>query len=265
MPYLKSAADIAELKNFFTQPRFCSQTLAIEFMTTPEFVREALPPCFDPIKKPLGYVSIAQYQSKGMGDFPCGWIHLACSYKGTAGIFPIASYFSNATNITWIREVWGEAGKDSKTVLFEDGSHYFGYCQRHGSRIIEVEADVGPEQVKGQALDMPSKYFELKLILSAKDGNLECDPAVNIMHVHESATSYKTGKGHFNLRNSPFDPLGEIPVVSTGEASWKVSTSRYEITNYETFPERDAYLPWAYTDRYWDDPRKMAIPKRFRA
>lgn len=264
MAFMKSSEDIAELKDFFSEPRFTSQTLTFEFTTTSEFVREALPPCFKPVDDPIGYVSIAQFQSKGMGDFPCGWVHLAASYKGIVGIFPIASYFGSASDIVWIREVWGEAGKDSKTVLYQDGDRFHGYSQRHGVRIIEAEADMGAEQVTGAALDMPSKYFELKLILSAKDGGLECDPTVNVMHVHEEATSYRTGAGHFDLRNSPFDPLGEIPVVSIGEACWKVSSSRYEITDYDSLSDRDTYLPWAYADRYWDDPRKLPIPKRYR-
>jgi acetoacetate decarboxylase len=102
------------------------------------------------------------------------------------------------------------------------------------------------------------------MLLSSRDGGLEFDPVVVQMDVHEHASSYRTGKGSFQLRSSRFDPLGEIPVVSFGEASWKVSASRYEITKYDAQPDRDAYLPWAYADRYWDDPRKLTIPNRFR-
>ena len=264
MGYLKSTEDIAELKEFFARPEFVSETLTVEFTTTPEFVREVLPPCFDPVDEPIGYVSIARYQSSGMGDFPCGWVFLAMSYQGTEGIFPIASYFADAADITWIREVWGEPGKAAKTNLFGDGERRYGYTFRHGARIIEAEADLGPEQVLGEPMDLPSHYFELKLILSSRDGGLECDPTVVQMDVHEQATSYRVGKGTFDLRSSPFDPLGEVPIVSVGEASWKVSSSRYEITKYDAQANRDAYLPWAYADRYWDDPRRLPIPSRFR-
>lgn len=264
MAYVKSAGDIAELKEYFARPGFVSETLTVEFTTTPEFVREALPPCFDPVAEPIGYVSIASYQSSGMGDFPCGWVFLAMSYQGTEGIFPIASFFGDAADITWIREVWGEPGKAAKTNLFSDGDRRYGYCFRHGARIIEAEAELGPEQVTDTELDMPSHYFELKMLLSSRDGSLEFDPVVVQMDVQEQASSYRVGAGTFALRSSPFDPLGEIPVVQVGEASWKVSSSRYEITKYDGQSDRDAYLPWAYADRYWDDPRKLPVPKRFR-
>lgn len=263
MAYIKTKQDVAELKEFFARPGFVSETLTVEFTTTPEFVREALPPCFEPADAPIGYVSIAQYQSSGMGDFPCGWVFLAMSYQGTEGIFPIASYFADATDITWIREVWGEPGKAAKTNLYSDGDRRYGYTYRHGSRIIEAHAEVGDEQVTGGSMDMPSHYFEVKMVLSSRDGGLEFDPTVVQMNVHEAATSYRVGTGSFELRNSPFDPLGEIPIVSVGEASWKVSSSRYEITRYDAQSDRDTYLPWAYADRYWDDPRKLPIPARF--
>lgn len=265
MPYLKSAQDIQELQESFARPRFISQSLSVEFTTTAEFVRQVLPPCFEPVDEPLGYVSIAQYQSSGMGDFPCGWVHLAASYNGTEGIFPIASYFGNATDITWIREVWGEPGKAAKTVMFEDGDHRFAYTARKGERIIEISADLGPETVSDDPLDMPSTYFEVKLILSSRDGRLEFDPVLVQMAVNEQASSLRTGKGSFDLRSTPFDPLGEIPVMAVGEAAWKVSTASYLITAYDTQPDADDYLPWAYADRYWDDPRKLPVPDRFRA
>jgi acetoacetate decarboxylase len=264
MAYLKSAQDIAELKEFFARPAFVSESLTVEFTTTPEFIREALPPCFEPAADPVGYVSIAQYQSMGIGDFPCGWIFLAMSYQGTEGIFPIASYFADATDITWIREVWGEPGKAAKTNIYSDGDHRYGYTFRHGIRIIEAEADLGAEQVTGEPMDLPSNYFEVKLMLSSRDGGLEFDPVVVQMDVIEQASSYRIGSGSIALRSSPFDPLGEIPVVDVGEASWKVSNSRYDITKYDAQSDRDAYLPWAYADRYWDDPRKLPIPSRFR-
>ncbi|MBS1843217.1 MAG: acetoacetate decarboxylase family protein [Actinobacteria bacterium] len=265
MAYLKEPQDIERLRECFARPRFVSQTLSIEFTTTREFAREVLPPCFDLAAEPLGYVSIAQYQSTGMGDFPCGWVHLMAKYGETEGIFPIASYFGDTTDTTWIREVWGEPGKAAKTAMFEDGDRRFAYSERKGVRIIEMEAELGAEQITAGPLEMPSNYFEVKLVLSARDGGLEFDPAVVVMDVEEEATSYRTGAGGFDLRGTPFDPLDEIPVVTVGEASWKVSSSRYEITAYDSLEDRDAYLPWAYADRYWDDPRLLTVPRRFAA
>lgn len=264
MPYLKSVDDVAALKEFFARPRFLSETLTVEFTTTPEFVREVLPPCFEPSSEPIGYVSIAQYQSSGMGDFPCGWVFLAMSYKGTEGIFPIASYFGDAVDITWIREVWGEPGKAAKTRLFAHGDTRYGYTSRHGQQIIEVEAELGDEQVGSEPLVLPSHYFELKMLLSSKHGGLEFDPIVVQMDVDEKASSYRAGTGSFALRSTDFDPLGEIPVVGVGEATFKVSESCYTITKYEPQPDRDAYLPWAYADRYWDDPRRLPMPSQLR-
>jgi len=198
------------------------------------------------------------------GDFPCGWVFLDMSYKGTEGIFPIASYFGEAADITWIREVWGEPGKAARTGLFEDGDHRYGYTDRRGERIIKVEADLGAEQITGEPLELPSHYFEVKMLLSARDGGLEFDPVVVQMNVHEHATSYREGSGSVQLRSTPYDPLGEIPIVATGDASLKVSSSQYEITAYDPQSNREDYLPWAYADRYWDDPRKLPTPRRFR-
>jgi acetoacetate decarboxylase len=66
------------------------------------------------------------------------------------------------------------------------------------------------------------------------------------------------------LRSGKFDPLGDIPIVSVGSATWTESSTDYRIAKFDPQPNRDDYLPLAYGSRYWDDPRLLPAPRQFR-
>ena len=53
-------------------------------------------------------------------------------------------------------------------------------------------------------------------------------------------------------------------MLSQGDATWSESFTDYTLAVVKSFPNRDDYLPYAYGSRYWDDPRVLAAPSRFR-
>ena len=261
MGFVPTAEDVRELREYFSRPRFIAESLSVRFRTDERFVRETLPPCLDPAGEPVGFVVLSRWQTRGIGDFAATEIYLMASMDGVEGIFPIASFYGDGNNTCWNREVWGEGGKVADTRLFADGDRRWAYTERAGTRIVEIEGELGPDH---GAKDEQGHYFEVKMLLSAHGGGLEFDPVLIQLDETDHFSSFQQGLGRISLCSSKFDPLGEIPVLDVGEATFGVSTTTYRISRYEPQPNRDAYLPWAYGPRYWDDPRLLPLAPRFR-
>ncbi len=69
MGFVKTAAEVAEIQQYFQHPRWMVTRTQVEFETSHEFVRTVLPPCLDPPESPTGVVSIGRWQSHCCGEF----------------------------------------------------------------------------------------------------------------------------------------------------------------------------------------------------
>lgn len=259
--FVRSQEEIAAFRPYFCEPRFVSEALTVEFNTDREFVAQVLPPCLKAASEPIAYVQLSRWQTRGVGDFNAGLVYVLASRDGLEGVFPIASFFDEDNNTSWNREVWGEPGKIAKTRVFADGDTRWGYCERHGVRLIEITAELGGEEGPREE---DSQYFELKMILSGYGGGLEYDPLLWRLDETDSYSSYRVGTASIDLRSGLFDPLGEVPIESIGEATWTEGSVQYSIAESIPQSNREDFLPWAYGSRYWDDPRLLSAPPRYR-
>lgn len=261
MSYMPTDQDVLELKEYMVKPKFLTEALNIGFTTEEAFVREVLPPCLEPTAEPSGTVEVSRWQTRGIGTFTAALVYVNATYEGVDGVFPIASYFGNQNNTSWNREVWGEGGKTADSSLHADGNRRWGYGSRHGVTFLEIEAEVGEDLGATQST---GRYYEVKAFISNEDGGLQYDPILYGLDETDSVTTHREGTGSFVLRSTPFDPLGEIPILSQGEVSYSESYTDYTLAKVVSFPDRDNYLRYAYGTRYWDDPRLLAAPPRFK-
>lgn len=260
MPFLPTDADVEELKGYFARPQFLTEALNVPFTTEEAFVREALPPCLEPTSEPSGAVEVSRWQTRGIGTFTAALVYVNASYEGVDGVFPIASFFGDQNNASWNREVWGEGGKTADSSLHADGNVRWGYGMRHGVAFLEIEAEMGEDL---GAAEETGRYYEVKAFISNEHGGLQYDPVLYGLDETDKVTTHREGTGSFELRSTPFDPLGDIPILSQGTPTWSESYTDYTLTVVESFPNRDDYLRYAYGTRYWDDPRMLPAPSRF--
>lgn len=260
MSFIRTAQEIAEIEELFAKGLFTVEGLSIEFTTTREFMRKVLPPCFELADEPLAYANVSRWQSALCGEFDCGVIFLTCRYKEHVGTTMLALYVSGDMPVTIGREMWGEGKKTGTAQLYVDGHQAYGYTERNGVRLIEIEADLGPDlgPLKRQSLD-----FELKAQPHTTGRGFQNDVVLTCIQVDETLRRTREGTGTLKLSGTPFDPLDTIPVVSVGKAYYVEGASCSTVPWFHEFADRDVYKPYIYGQKY-DDFRLFAQAKRFR-
>lgn len=259
MGFVKTPEEVKEIQALLSKGRFTVESVSIEFETTFEFLRKVLPPCFELPEKPTAIANVSRWQSALCGEFDCGVIYLNCRYKEFSGTTMLTLFVSGDMPVTIGREMWGEGKKLASSQLYFDGKDAYGYTERNGVRLIEIDAEFGPDL---GPLETSNYDFEIKAQPHVTGIGLQNDVVLNCMKTEESYRVTRVGKGTLKLTGTPMDPLETIPVVSVGEAFYAEGASSWTVPWFDELPDRDAYVPYIYGQKY-DDFRFFAKPKRF--
>ena len=259
MSFVKTKEELQEIQRILSEGRCTIEAVSIEFETTFEFLRSVLPPCFDLPETPTAIASISRWQSELCGEFDCGIISLKCRYKELEGTTMLVLIVSGDMPVTIGREMWGEAKKTGIAQVYMDGHEAYGFCERNGVRLIEIEArfgdDLGPSSSE-------SYDFEIKAVPHSTGFGLQHDPILNCMKNQENLRVKREGKGTLKLNGTALDPLHTIPVMSVGTAYYTEGESSWTVPRLDVLPDRDAYLPFVYGQKF-DDFRLFRKPARF--
>ena len=248
------------MRELLTPAYFTIEGMSIEFETTPEFVRSVLPPCFEPADQSTGLATTSRWQAGVCGEFESTAVMINALNEGVLGTYFLTLIVSGDMPVTIGREFWGEPKKLGDTHFFRDGDTIYAYGERNGTRIVEIEAtfgpDLGPREMTGNALELAGAFTH--------DARLAHDPVALTYEVGRSFTSVREGSGTLTLTGTAFDPLDEIPLVSTGKALHYTGEASYkEISRRELVGEADTYLPYIL-GRSFDDLTEFPRPLRHR-
>ena len=161
MSFVKTKEELQEIQRILSEGRCTIEAVSIEFETTFEFLRSVLPPCFDLPETPTAIASISRWQSELCGEFDCGIISLKCRYKELEGTTMLVLIVSGDMPVTIGREMWGEAKKTGIAQVYMDGHEAYGFCERNGARLIEIEAEFGDDLGPSSS---ESYDFEIKAV-----------------------------------------------------------------------------------------------------
>ncbi|NWE13652.1 acetoacetate decarboxylase family protein [Pseudomonas yamanorum] len=259
MSFVKTKEELQEIQRILSEGRCTIEALSIEFETTFEFLRAVLPPCFDLPETPTAIASVSRWQSELCGEFDCGIISLKCRYKELEGTTMLVLIVSGDMPVTIGREMWGEAKKTGIAQVYLDGHEAYGFCERNGARLIEIEAEFGENlgPSSSEAYD-----FEIKAVPHSSGYGLQHEPILNCMKNQENLRVKRVGAGTLTLSGTALDPLHTIPVVSVGTAYYTEGESSWTVPRLEVLPDGEAYLPFIYGQKF-DDFRLFRKPARF--
>ena len=261
MGFVKTAAEVAEIEELLSKGQFTTESLTIEFRTSQEFVRSVLAPCFEPADEPIAYANVSHWQSALCGEFDCGIVYLKCRYKKFEGTTMLTLFVSGDTPVTIGREMWGEGKKTGTAQLFFDGHEAYGYAERNGVRLIEINAELGPDLGPSRAENLD---FELKAQPHTTGRGFQNDVVLSCLKTDESYRVNREGTGKLKFAGTKFDPLDTIPIASVGKAYYSEGASCWTVPWFDVLANQDAYKPYIYGQNY-DDFRYFARPARFRA
>jgi acetoacetate decarboxylase len=259
MGYVKSAEEVEEIQRHISPSTYVGDQLSVEFETTAEFVKYILPPCLDPPERPTGLVNVSRWQSTVAGEFDVAWVGVMARYGEIEGTYTVEMLLSGDTPVSIGRERLGEVKKRGEMGYFHDGPYIYGFGARHGVRVIEVTAKLGPDEGPEEA---SFHTLELKAFPAAEGRGLEYDPLLVVRNSHATHRSVRRGSADITLRGTEFDPLDTVPIVSVGTATHVVGETVSAIGEKVSFANRDDYLPYVL-GRHYDDLRLFPSPARY--
>lgn len=226
--------------------------LDVIFETTPEFVREVLPPPLEPADEPLVTISLqVTDQYKGMTCL------VASRYHDLAGNYGLGYVMNSDTAVIFGRELWGEPKKVGKTRIIRNGNELIGTVERYGQELIRLEAVA--ERTKTPPATSTIQNFHYKYSLKPDATGIE---NVRLVNVTFNSTIHSLEICKVNqliLTDTLMDVYGNIPVVKIVGASYSqydtIGTGRYlaEV-------EAEQFLPYAFANH--DDYRLTVSRKK---
>lgn len=243
MGFVRTPEEIAEIQATLQNPLFTSaEMLSVEFLTRPEIVQGVLPPPLEPADEPRITAMVGRWQSNCVGNFDGGAIYVSSRYGDLEAEYVLAMYMDSDQAIIFGRDLFGEPKKQSVNSLHRSGNRMFGWVERGGVRLIELDAqltdDLGPAEGHGS-------NFNFKAQPAADGSGLEDDAVLTIADFNLSLTTTREGVGTVQLRGTVHDPLDEIQIVEIKRATYVEGTLDSSCRALARVPAAD-FLPYAY-------------------
>jgi len=245
---MKNVLNPTEVKEMLQKfvPNFTGiNALNVVFETTPEFVREVLPPPLEPTAAPLVTISMQiTDQYKGMTCL------VASRYKNIEGNFGLGYVMNSDTAVIFGRELWGEPKKVGKTKITRNGDELIGTVERYGQELIRIKATV--KQAKTAPATTVMECFHFKYSIKPDATGIEDVRLVNVTFKSQVQALEVCEVNQIKLTETVMDVYGNIPIVKIIGGSY----SQYDTMGsgkYLAEVDAEAFLPYAFANH--DDYR----------
>jgi acetoacetate decarboxylase len=249
MSFLATPEQIEAFKQRVSNPNYTQEAISVEFTTSHDFIASVLPPTFKPAESSTGIISVSTWESNVCGSFELSSVSVKCVCDGREGYWVLHLIVSDSFAITWGRETWGEIKKEGKIQLTSRGAQRMGYMERHGVRLIELEAEFDAPSEDPQTMKWVD--FEVKAFPNALGTGLHSDPQLIALEVEVEYVAHATGKGKLTLRGARSDPLHAIPIQSVGEFSYYKGPSHWRVFQERSLCPAKEYMPY-FVARHYD-------------
>lgn len=242
MGFVRSRNEIKRIQQALSRPRFVNaEMLSVEFLTRPALLRRLLPPGLEPTGNPRVTAMVGRWQSNCVGDFDGGAIYLEAKHRKIVGDYVLAMYMDRDQPIIYGRELFGEPKKQASSRLFRRGTRAGGHVERHGTRLITLEADLATDHGAGTGEGV---NFNYKAIPATDGIGFEWAPVLTCARFALTLRTNLSGPGAVRLAGTVHDPLDEIEVVKVLRG---VYCQGDLIARAETLAkvDPDAFLPYA--------------------
>lgn len=186
------------------------------YNTDREVIDALLPKPLEPVEKPeiwLQMMHVSMHVSE-TSTIEIGALTMAatCTYEGAPGGYCFHMAMEGESVVTSGRERYGEPKKIAETHFERDGDVLRATCTRHGIPYFEIEGTIGDK------VDAPLQFEEhlfcYKAMMAIETpGEFDGDAFLTRLNWERNYKDRRnmTG-GKITLRESPFDPLADIPV-----------------------------------------------------
>lgn len=244
MRFVKTADELARLRAIYREPRFLdSRVLSLSFETTAEAVRALLPPPLEPADRPLASATVMEFRASNcVGPFLGASMNVRARYGNMEGNYCVTMPMSTDIAIMFGRELYGEPKKQARITLEREGRQVTGRVERYGVQYIELAATLDETGAAGHG---EGSTFHYKYLHSADGLGFDFDPLLIHIRTESRWTLLERGRGALTFRDSPHDPVADIPIVSVLGASYtEGEVATFGRTLCRVDPE--AFLPYSF-------------------
>lgn len=209
MSYVWSAEMVARYVEYYQGVTTRGPGAYLTFATSAEYARSVLPPCLEVADDPQitlfvgSFMEIFEGYPNRPGRDTAALIGINARYGGIEGSYFLTVIETEEVNVTTGREIWGMPKKIGSVDAWDDGKKFWSYVERKGHRLVEMEAEVGPEV--GPQEDSVDYYFELRGRF-APDLSACTDTDLVVFEMAAKTFRFRELTApHVTLSGSPFD------------------------------------------------------------
>ena len=231
-----------------TRAPIWSQAITAIYETDPEVIAAVLPRPLEPPSEPRARATITVVDMPGGYQFGAGYFAVRARHGDLEGEYPLFMPMTTEQATVGGRETYGEPKKIGEVWVKRDGDEVHGVMARMGFTVAEVtgtvveELPVPPERTKTD--------FYFKFLMDPSGEGFDADPALVHCEKKETVRKLERIDGELVLKDSPLDPIADIPVRSLVELTWGERSTFQTGQIVERVPA-DWVLPFAH-QRYDD-------------
>jgi acetoacetate decarboxylase len=189
------------------------------YETEPEIAAALLPRPLRPATSPEIFVQIASVTLHGADErtteIGAATVGVAASHEGECGYYVLAMPMEGEFVVIGGREKYGEPKKLATTRFALESGHVSAAVTRHGITFLELEGTVGEDAGPRQ---LTERFYCYKALPACRpetsdNGGFDGDVLLTRLTWEREYTSVRRiDGGRVILRESPFDPLIDVPV-----------------------------------------------------
>jgi acetoacetate decarboxylase len=242
--FVKSEEEINNIQGVYSRCHLIRmRTLSVYFETDPDTLRVLLPPPLKPAASPVAIATVGEVgNSNCAGPYDFASLGVRAQFQDFIGTYYLSAPVSTPQAMTFGREFYGEPRKLAKIVFEEQDEHVWGSAERHEIRILSVRGRCDSPAPAGRQ-ELTSFNFKFQ---PRPDGfGLESPPDLVQVTTDLTVTKARRGRGEVVFRDSPHDPLSDIPVMQVLDAVYAEGHA-YMSGRVLTSVDAGTFLPFAF-------------------
>jgi len=242
--FVKTPEEIKRIQATYARCHFMgTRNLTVIFETSAEAIAALLPPPLEPTSESLGSAWVGEIgNSNCVGPFLGAGLYVRARYQDIVGNYCVTMPMSTPQSVTFGRELYGEPKKLASIIFERQDEHVWGSAERHEIRILSLRGRMNGAAATGRR---ETSTFHFKFTPRVDGAGFDSPP--QLVHVTTDTTVKvaQRGRGELIFRDSPHDPVSDIPVRQVIEA---VYTEADVYTSGRILCEVDPqqFLPYAF-------------------
>jgi len=255
MGFVKTIEEVSE-SYLETFEFYDAEMLTVYFETKQEIVKRLLPPPLKPATEPVGIVFVANYPKTNFGvTYLESALFLTAEYDGDEGMYCLSMPVTNDMAMIGGREIFGYPKKIGEIYFEHEGNDVRGWTERHGTRFMEIKAELTGKFNDEIAQTIIMKNLEsnpelvvynFKYFAAPERAGFDYNPRLVKEIVKFGPKSIQLGEAELELRSSDHDPWGEVEVVRALGAIYTVGDNTMLPGNVVAEVDQTEFLPYAF-------------------